>query len=92
MQKFDIISQDRTHVTVRMTRRTWNRLQKLQEAQRIARSVGRAYKQAAESDEKGMDLQEALKHIERIMKISFTPEFDRRSKNFIRDILAQLLN
>ena len=64
MQNFDIISQDNTHVTVRMTRRVWNKLQKLQEAQRIAHSVGRAYRQAIAADEKGMDLQEALKHIE----------------------------
>lgn len=66
MQEYNIISQDNTHVTVRMTRRTWNRLQKLQEAQRIARSVGRAYKQAMESEAKGMELSEALKHIEEL--------------------------
>ena len=66
MQNFDIISQDNTHVTVRMTRRVWIKLQKLQEAQRIARSVGRAYRQAMTTDDKDMDLQEALRHIEEL--------------------------
>ena len=66
MQNFDIISQDNTYVTVRMTRRVWSKLQKLQEAQRIARSVGRAYRQAMTTDDKGMDLQEALRHIEEL--------------------------
>ena len=66
MQNFDIISQDNTHVTVRMTRRVWIKLQKLQEAQRIARSVGRAYRQAMTTNDKGMDFQEALRHIEEL--------------------------
>lgn len=58
MLQTSIVSQNTNEVTVRMSRRRWNRLQKLEESYKVATSIRKAMKQAEKAS--AMNLNEAI--------------------------------
>ena len=61
MQQTSIISQEANSVTIRMSRRRWNHLQKLEESYKVATSIRKGMKQAENAP--SMSVQEAIKSL-----------------------------
>ncbi|MBQ8889581.1 MAG: hypothetical protein IJY59_08870 [Bacteroidaceae bacterium] len=58
MQQTSILSQDANAVTVKMSRRRWNHLQKLEESYKVAASIRKGLKQMEKAPV--MNLEEAI--------------------------------
>ena len=56
-----VIAQDANVVTVKMSRSRWNRLQKLEQSYKVAKSIRRGIKQAEKAS--AMSVEEAIKSL-----------------------------
>ena len=61
MLQTSIISQESNSVTVRMSRRRWNHLQKLEESYKVAPSIRKGMKQAEKAP--AMSVEEAIESL-----------------------------
>lgn len=61
MLQTSIISQESNSVTVRMSRRRWNHLQKLEESYKMVTSIRKGMKQAEKAPE--MSIEEAIESL-----------------------------
>ena len=59
-----IVAQDSRAVTVRMSRRRWNRIQQLEQAYRLAHTIKRSMKQAETAP--AMTVEQAINFIDRL--------------------------
>ena len=59
-----IVSQDSRAVTVRMSRRRWNRIQQLEQAYKLAHTIKRSMKQAETAP--AMTVEQAINFIDRL--------------------------
>ena len=59
-----IVAQDSRAVTVRMSRRRWNRIQQLEQAYKLAHTIKRSMKQAETAP--AMTVEQAINFIDRL--------------------------
>ncbi|MBQ4484842.1 MAG: hypothetical protein II934_07580 [Prevotella sp.] len=59
-----IVAQDSRAVTVRMSRRRWNRIQRLEQAYKLAHTIKRSMKQAETAP--SMTVEEAMDFIDKL--------------------------